>query len=410
MLAVSLISCSLTTGMKTQAALAKERGRRAELLYEVNQKLLIAHDVGEIARLTAEYLDRHINRPSAFYAKDIYDNSAFAMIHSTGTEREAARFSSEPQLAYIAKIYKDPSKYMGFIFSNPPISYIPILAKNSVLGLVGVIGLEDPPDPNILSFMQLLIGQVALAMELQYSVDQWESVRIDAEKEKNRGMLLRAISHDLRTPLTVLVNAGSMIEERAGKLDVSTICQYASDIKNNADWLIRMVENLLAVTRISGGAMKVNKTMEIAEEVMAQAVSNVRKWFPESVIHVKAAGEPLLVPMDATLISQVLNNLLENAVKYSPPGSPVYLTLYRNDGYAQFEVSDHGKGIPEQVLDHLFETFIPNQEQIVSSAGGVGIGLSICKTIVDAHGGRIVGQNKPGGGAVFHVMLPLNKG
>ena len=117
-----------------------------------------------------------------------------------------------------------------------------------------------------------------------------------------------------------------------------------------------------------------------------------------------------MIPVDAILISQVLINLLENAVKYSPEGSPVRLNLYNNNGFAQFEVDDQGRGIPDNIVDKLFETHIPRQDQAADSVSGMGIGLSICKTIVSAHDGKITGDNKTGGGAVFNVMLPLNGG
>jgi len=256
----------------------------------------------------------------------------------------------------------------------------------------------------------MLIGQVALAMELQYAFDRHQSIRIEAEKEKTRGILLRAISHDLRTPLTGIFSAGSIIEEQADSLNKADIRRLALDIKNNSEWLIRMVENLLVVTRISEGIVKVNKTMEVAEEVMAQSVSIVRKRFPYCHIHVKTVEEPLMVPMDAILIAQVLINLLENAVKYSPQQSPVQLSLLVRDGCAQFEVNDQGKGIPDQILMHLFELPNPERKREVDSASGIGIGLSICKTIVDAHDGKIYAYNRPDGGATFQVLLPLNGG
>ena len=259
----------------------------------------------------------------------------------------------------------------------------------------------------LLIMLSVSVISCAMTTRMKIFFAQRQSTWIDAEKEKMRGVLLRAISHDLRTPLTGILSASSIIEEQAGALDPSEIQNIASDIKDNCEWLIRMVENLLAITRISDGAVKVQKTMEVVEEIMAQSVSIVRKRFPDCCIHIKAPEETLLLPMDATLMTQVLINLLENAVKYSPPQSPVHLTLYRHDSFVQFEVSDQGEGIPDPIMNHLFETYSPRQEQAVDSVSGVGIGLSICKKIVDAHGGKITGDNKPDGGSVFNVFLPL---
>ena len=247
----------------------------------------------------------------------------------------------------------------------------------------------------------------AITTQLKASFAQQNSFRIDAEKEKMRGMLLRAISHDLRTPLTGIFSASSIIEEQAATLAVADIRRLSSDVKNNSEWLIRIVENLLAVTRISEGSVKVKKTMEAAEEIMAQSVTIVRKRFPDCIINVKAPDEPILVSVDGILISQVFINLLENAVKYSPPSSPVTFSLRIYNGCANFEVSDHGHGISTSVIGQLFETPIHQPEQSVDSISGIGIGLSICKTIIDAHGGVIAGANKGDGGAVFNVALPL---
>ena len=259
----------------------------------------------------------------------------------------------------------------------------------------------------LLIMLSVSVVSCAITTQMKNSFAQRQSIMIVAEKEKMRGMLLRAISHDLRTPLTGILSASSIIKDQAGSLDTSDIQDIASSIKNDSEWLIRMVENLLAVTRISDGVVKVKKTMEIAEETMAQSVSIVRKRFPECRIHVKSFKEPLLVPMDAILISQVFINLLENAVKNSPQSAPIEFSLYKDDNIARFEVTDNGKGVPSQIIGTLFDANAPTREQSSDSASGMGIGLSICKTIIDAHNGEITGVNKAEGGAVFSVILPL---
>jgi len=268
------------------------------------------------------------------------------------------------------------------------------------------MGFRFTPGLPITLIAMLAISLLACAVttRMKNSLARQQAIRMDAEKEKMRGRLLRAISHDLRTPLAGILGAGSIMEERADTLPASEIRRLASDVRHNSEWLIRMVENLLTVTRVSGGAVKVRKTMEVAEEAMEQAASIVRKRFPDCRIHVSVAGGPLLVPMDATLITQVLINLLENAVKNSPAGVPVRLHVCGDSGFARFEMSDRGRGIPAQITDRLFQA----QGQAADSVSGIG--LSICKTIVDAHGGRITGDNRRDGGAVFNVMLPLNGG
>jgi len=264
--------------------------------------------------------------------------------------------------------------------------------------------------PITLLFM-LIVSLISCAVttRMKASFAQQKAIWLEAEKEKTRGTLLRAISHDLRTPLTVILSAGSIIEEQAKTLKTEDICDLASDIRQNSEWLIRMVENLLTVTRISEGSVKLTKTMEVAEEIMGQSVSIVRNRFPECDIKVQSPVLPLQVPVDAILISQVFINLLENAVKYSPKNSTIQFSLSYDDNNAQFEVSDQGRGIPAQIMDCLFEPVSAPGEQNVDSVSGIGIGLSICKAIINAHDGKITGKNKPEGGAVFSVVLPLRR-
>ena len=259
----------------------------------------------------------------------------------------------------------------------------------------------------LIIMLSVSVISCAITTQMKNSFAQRQSIMIVAEKEKMRGILLRAISHDLRTPLTGILSASSIISDQAGSLNPDEIREIASSIKNDSEWLIRMVENLLAVTRISDGVVKVKKIMEMAEETMAQSVSIVRKRFPDCRIDVKSSDEPLLVPMDAILISQVFINLLENAVKNSPAASRIEFSLFKENDFARFDIVDNGRGVPSQIVDTLFDANAPVREQSADSTSGIGIGLSICKTIIDAHDGRITGGNRQEGGAVFSVELPL---
>jgi two-component system sensor histidine kinase KdpD len=170
-----------------------------------------------------------------------------------------------------------------------------------------------------------------------------------------------------------------------------------------------MVENLLSVTRLDEDAANLKKLPEAAEEVVADAVGRIRKRFPARVIQVSVPEDYLEVPMDGTLIAQVLINLLENAAKFSPETNPITITLRKEAGDAVFEVADRGKGIPPEELSSLFSGMRAHAEPSADSSRGMGIGLSICKTIVSAHGGRISAENRPEGGAIFRFTLPLGQ-
>ena len=224
-----------------------------------------------------------------------------------------------------------------------------------------------------------------------------------------RSNLLRSISHDLRTPLMCISGAVSAILESGDSMDKKTRDKFLANIKDDSQWLIRMVENILSVTRISEGAANVSKVPEAAEEIVAEAVSRIRKRFPDRKITVKVPDELLIVPMDGTLIEQVLINLLENAVKHSKEDSTIEISVKQSGSEAVFEVSDNGEGIAEQDLPSLFESYAPGRKRSSDSSRGMGIGLSICMSIIKAHQGKMEALNKQEGGAIIRFVLPLKE-
>jgi two-component system sensor histidine kinase KdpD len=246
-----------------------------------------------------------------------------------------------------------------------------------------------------------------MALERQYLSDEQRHILIESEKEKMRSNLLRAISHDLRTPLTGILGASSTILENGDSIDKVMHNKLLLNIKEDSQWLIRMVENLLSVTRINEGTMNVSKSPEAVEEIVAEALSRIKKRFINRKITVKVPTIFLLVPMDGTLIEQVLINLLENAIKHSPEDSLVEVEVKKNGNFAVFEVIDYGEGIAEQDLPYLFEGYISNEKHSTDSARGMGVGLSICMSIIKAHNGKMEAVNKKSGGAIFRFMLPL---
>ena len=234
-------------------------------------------------------------------------------------------------------------------------------------------------------------------------------MRRRAEGEKLRSNLLRAISHDLRTPLTSISGAAQTLMEHEIGLSPQVRQTMLKDIVTESQWLIHMVENLLSVTRLEEDPASLHKTDEVAEEVVAEAVSQVRKRYPGCQIAVLEPEELIFVPMDATLIEQVLINLMENAVKYAGGVKPVELRFWREGERACFQVRDYGAGLSEQALTHVFEGGGLHHAD-ADPRRGTGIGLSICQTIVSIHGGRIWAENHPDGGAVFAFDLPIEEG
>lgn len=234
---------------------------------------------------------------------------------------------------------------------------------------------------------------------------QTEQVRREADREKMYADLLRAVSHDIRTPLTGIVGATNVLLEQDGGLTQEQRQQLLRSTNEDAQWLIRIVENLLSITRISSEEAKVKKEPEPAEEVIESAVAKTHKHYPEVDIRVHLPDKLMMVPMDPLLMEQVLVNLMENAVIHGETHN-IDVTLSSAGNCAVFTVADDGRGIPLHLLLRLFDGSARSDR---SSDGkrSMGIGLSVCRTIVLAHGGVIRGDNRQEGGAVFTVTLPM---
>ena len=224
-----------------------------------------------------------------------------------------------------------------------------------------------------------------------------------------RGNLLRAVSHDIRTPLTAIVGGIDAILENGEKLSPETRTSLLENMRDESNWLIGVVENLLSVTRMSG-ASNIKKELEAGEEVLSAAAMKFQRHYPATRVEISAPDTLLMIPMDIILIEQVLINLMENAVQHGKTTTQISLRLTRSEDLAVFEVSDDGQGIAPALLPHLFDGYLTrDQEAISDKRRNMGIGLSVCKSIVQAHGGAMRACNRPTGGALLQFTLPLEE-
>ena len=257
-----------------------------------------------------------------------------------------------------------------------------------------------------LTFMTMLAVGIATST-LASRVKAQEQMRIEAEKEKMRANLLRSISHDLRTPLTTISGTISTILEEEGKLNRAQERALLEDARQNADWLYRMVENILSITRMNNTTGEIKTQPEAPEEVLSEVISNFSASHPGVKIQTELPEEFFFIPMDAILIEQVFLNLMDNAVTHGG-ADRISIRLTKSDDRACFTVADNGCGIEKAKLRHLFD----NSLQLSGLSNGdsnrfMGIGLMVCKTIVKAHGGEISAGNLDGGGALFTFTLAL---
>lgn len=261
-----------------------------------------------------------------------------------------------------------------------------------------------------LPFLLMLAIVAFTTSTMKQFMSDKEKIHSESEKEKMRGNLLRAISHDIRTPLTSILGASSLILENGANLSEDEKYELLKSINNESTWLMRMVENLLTVTRISGEIGELKTTNEIAEEIVSSAVNKFRSRFDTPAVSIEIPDELLIVPMDSILIEQVLRNLMENVVKHSEGATKIMVRLKHEGDFAVFEVEDNGVGIPSEKLKNgIFSGALSQSEDKKGdSSRNMGIGLSVCNSIVKAHKGEMSAKNTKSG-ALFSFKLPIEK-
>lgn len=277
-----------------------------------------------------------------------------------------------------------------------------------------MIGIYCPDEvklsDNTITYISLMMSQVAMAIERQYLSDNQHRMMVETEKEKMRANLLRAVSHDLRTPLTGMIGASETLAHNLETLPQKDQLKLITYIYEDSNWLLNMVENLLSVTRINEDGSTVKKTLEPLEEIVSESISRVKRRYKDAKINVAVPEEFLLIPLDATLIEQVIINLIENAIKHSNTLLPVEFKVTKEETIVVFQIIDQGKGLPVNYIDYIFDGYTTMPSGTSDSSKGSGIGLTICKTIISAHGGTISARNGLNGGSIFTFCLPLKGG
>ncbi len=410
MLIVSLIISTLTMRIKAQALTAVEKEHRTRILYEFNRKLNATRGFDNIIELANEYISTLLCRSVIYYSGDpSREDSGVVKLFGENIGPDLFATADDKKAAYWTYSNRISSGTGTALFPNANAYYMSVGSQNKAMGVLGISCKGGIPlNGSNVTLLGMFASQLAMALELQMLTDEQAQILLDSEKEKMRSNLLRAISHDLRTPLTGIYGASSVILDRGDKMNEQTRNNLISDIKEDSQWLIRMVENLLSVTRIHEETMHVSKQPEAVEEIVGEAIAKIRKRFENRAIVVKVPDELLIVPMDAMLIIQVLLNLMENAIKNSDESTSIHVNVSKQDNLAVFEVIDSGTGISEQNIQELFKGEILYGNKSADSSRGMGIGLSICSSIVRAHDGRMEAMNRPEGGAVFRFVLPIS--
>ena len=265
----------------------------------------------------------------------------------------------------------------------------------------------DLISPECISAAVVMLIVSSMTGALTTRLKQQEKVKAEAEKERMRGNLLRAVSHDLRTPLTSIYGACSAIIDNFDSLPKERQLKLLKDIQADSQWLNRMVENLLSVTRVDADSVRLSKHSTVLEELVDALLVKFRKHYPDQQVTVEIPDAFVSIPMDAVLIEQVLMNLLENAVFHAWGMQNLWLRVQLKNHMAVFSVEDDGCGIPPDRMTHLFSGLLDSESPTDTSRSNMGIGLSVCRTIIKAHGSDIHVRNRPEGGAVFTFALEM---
>jgi two-component system sensor histidine kinase KdpD len=267
----------------------------------------------------------------------------------------------------------------------------------------------DLISPECISSAVVMLIVSTMTGALTTRLKQQEKLKAEAEKERMRGNLLRAVSHDLRTPLTSIYGSCSAMIENFDTIPRQKQLMLLKDMQTDAQWLKRMVENLLSVTRVDADTVRLSKHAVVLEELVDALIVKFRKHYPDRLVQVSIPEEFVSIPMDPVLIEQVLMNLLENAVFHAHGMENLWLRVEIQEGKALFFVEDDGCGIPDEKMPNLFRGLQDKETKVDSGRSNMGIGLSVCRTIIKAHGGELKAGNRPGGGAVFRFALEMEE-
>lgn len=324
-------------------------------------------------------------------------------------------------LCCLLRIISESDVYAALIFETAVLfvarytnGYLYSIAS-AIIGVIGVNYMFTYPyfalDFTISGYPLTFLVMITVAIivgTMTTKLKQQEKVRAEVEKEKMRGNLLRAVSHDLRTPLTSIIGATNAVLDNDQALPPETKNELMQDVRDEAQWLLGVVENLLLVTRIGDAPTSLHKELEAAEEVISAAAQKFKKRFPGIETIVSAPHTLLMVPMDAILIQQVLLNLLENAALHGKHTTRIHICVTRDESNALFQVIDNGAGISREAMPKLFDGYFTHDDRTYEGGRrNMGIGLSVCLAIIRAHGGCLTAENQPSGGAKFQFNLPL---
>ncbi|MBS5665015.1 MAG: sensor histidine kinase KdpD [Roseburia sp.] len=408
MLISSVLTGALAAKLKTHAKMSAQLAFRTQVLFDTDRLMQKAQGETEILDVTCTQLIRLLNRNITAY---VVENGTLSGGKLFSEEKEGTEDFLIPEEQRIARWVYENRQRAGAstqYFPQAKCLYLAIRNGNSVYGVIGIPLQEEILDSFEYSILLSVINECALAMENAKNATEKEKNAVLAKNEQLRADLLRAISHDLRTPLCSISGNADMLLSNSNRLDEATKHQIYTDIYDDSEWLIGVVENLLSITRLNDGRLKFKFTDQLLDEVISESLRHISRKHDDYKI-VADCEELVLTRMDVRLIIQVLVNLIDNAIKYTPSGSVICIRGIKKDGKAQISVEDDGPGIPEEMKPHIFEMFYTGKTTVMDSHRSLGLGLALCHSIIEAHNGTLILTDHDPHGCNFIFTLPLSE-
>lgn len=411
MFASALLTCTLATKLKAHAQLSARDAYRTKLLFDMNRQLQKAETPDEVYQMTATQIQKLMQQDVLVYpaqGEALLDGIVYP---ADGSSPHSV--TKEKQEQDVIRWVWQNRKRAGATtetFAKAKRLYLAIRIGQQVYGVIGIpMERQTQPDAFTSSILFSILGECALALESLHNAEEKEKAAVLAKNEQLRANLLRSISHDLRTPLTSISGNADTLLHSYNMLDEQTRKQIFTDIYDDAQWLTGLVENLLFITKITDGSVKLHLSDQVVDDIVSEALRHIDRRSVEHHITVDCGDEPLLVRVDAGLIMQVLINLVNNAVKYTPPGSNIRITAIQQEKAAEICVSDDGPGIPDERKELVFKMFFTGSNLIGDSRRSLGLGLTLCQAIIHAHHNEMTLKDNLPHGCIFSFTLPLSE-
>lgn len=405
MLIVAVVISNLMANVRSQARVAASRERFATALYAMSKDLAASRSEDDIVSVAVSHLAEEFGGQAAI----LFPNPAGELCYPALSPAPESLRSADLGLAQWAFRHKRAAGCGTAQQTEAPAVYFPLHDKDSVFGVLALQSAQPqrPFPPEQYKLLDTMLRQISQALVRNRLAEQAKLTQMQVETERLRNALLSAISHDLRTPLATIIGSATALADDEGHLQAADKLELSRAIADEAIRMSNLVNNLLDMARLESGTPELDRQWYPIEEIIGSVLTRQHKALDDRSVKVRMPpGIPMLYA-DVVMIEQVLTNLLENAIRHSPDGSELEIRVETSHSRANIAIADRGPGIPAGLEDKLFEKFYQTQREAAQS--GVGLGLAICRAIVELHGGRIGARNRPDGGAVFEFGLPLEQ-